>query len=107
MSKNIEITVPDIGDFDQVDVIDVMVHAGDRVDKEGALITLETEKAVMDVPSTHAGVIKQVKVSVGDKVSEGDAIATLTVEEDAAASGQAKAAPAEAEAAAAQPAPES
>ncbi|MGH8307075.1 MAG: dihydrolipoyl dehydrogenase, partial [Gammaproteobacteria bacterium] len=81
MSKFVEIKVPDIGNFKDVDVIDVMVKAGEQVDKEQGLITLETDKAAMDVPSPYAGVVKQLKIKTGDKVSEGSPILTLEVAE--------------------------
>ena len=84
MSGN-EIRVPDLGDFDEVDVIEVHVAAGDRIEKDAPLITLETDKATMDVPSPAAGVVVDVRVSAGDKVSKGDAIVTLEAAEAAAA----------------------
>ncbi len=77
MADNREIRVPDIGDFTDVDVIEVLVSPGDRVEVEDGLIVLETDKASMDVPSDAAGVIRELRVSVGDKVSEGDVIAVL------------------------------
>ncbi|MDE2311335.1 MAG: FAD-dependent oxidoreductase, partial [Betaproteobacteria bacterium] len=77
MSQIIEIKVPDIGDFKDVTVIEVMVKAGDNVEQEQSLITMETDKATMDVPSPAAGVVKAVKVKVGDKVSEGSVILLL------------------------------
>jgi len=73
----IEIKVPDIGGFKGVAVIEIAVKAGDTVEKEQALITLETDKATMDVPSPGAGVVKEMKVKVGDKVSEGSLILLL------------------------------
>ena len=84
MSKTIQIKVPDIGDFDQVPVIEVLVSAGDTVAKDDSLLTLESDKATMEVPAETAGTISQLKVKVGDEVSEGDVIATLEVEDDAA-----------------------
>jgi dihydrolipoamide dehydrogenase len=84
MADRIEIKVPDIGDFDDVDVIEVLVAAGDTVDVDQGLITLETDKATMDVPATEAGTVVEVKVSAGDKVQQGDVILTL---EPTAASG--------------------
>ncbi|MCL4109960.1 UNVERIFIED_CONTAM: hypothetical protein GTU68_038177 [Idotea baltica] len=72
-----EILVPDIGDFDSVDVIEVLVAEGDSVAEEDSLITLESDKASMDIPAPKAGVIKQLKVAVGDKVSEGSLIMLL------------------------------
>src|SRR5690606_5758639 len=74
-----EIKVPDIGDFKDVEVIDVLVKPGDKVDVETPLLTLETEKATMDVPSTNAGVVKSVAVKKGDRVSQGSEILTLEV----------------------------
>ncbi|SNR95886.1 dihydrolipoamide dehydrogenase [Methylobacillus rhizosphaerae] len=83
MSKITEVLVPDIGNFDSVDVIEVLVKTGDTIAKEDALITLESDKASMDIPSSHAGVVKEIKVKVGDKVTKGTLI--LLVEEAAAA----------------------
>ena len=71
------IIVPDLGDFTNVDVIEVLVKAGDSVKKEDSLITLETDKASMDVPAPADGVIATLTVKVGDKVSAGDTIGTL------------------------------
>src|SRR3989338_1765052 len=81
MSKIIEIQVPDIGNFDSVDVIEVLVKAGDSVGKEDSLITLESDKASMDIPSPQAGTVKEVKLKVGDKVSQGSVILTLEKQE--------------------------
>jgi dihydrolipoamide dehydrogenase len=77
MSDVIEIKVPDIGDFEGVDVIEVYVAPGDSVNVEDPLISLESDKATMDVPSPSAGVVSEVKVAVGDKVSEGSLIVVL------------------------------
>jgi pyruvate dehydrogenase E2 component (dihydrolipoamide acetyltransferase) len=77
MSQVIEIKVPDIGDYDGVPVIEVHVKPGDVVEKEQSLVTLESDKATMDVPSSHAGVVKEVKVKVGDSISEGDLVVIL------------------------------
>src|SRR5437773_1815120 len=74
----IEVKVPDIGDFKDVPVIEVFVKPGDVVKAEDSLITLESDKATMDVPSPAAGTVKEVKVKVGDKVSEGSLILTLS-----------------------------
>lgn len=73
----IQLTIPDLGDFDDVEVIEVLVAPGDTVAVEDALITLETDKASMDVPAEQAGQIVSVDVSVGDRVSQGDAIVTI------------------------------
>lgn len=72
-----EVHVPDIGDFKDVDVIEVLVASGDSIDAEDPLITLETDKATMDVPAPAAGTVKEIKISVGDKVSEGSLILLL------------------------------
>jgi pyruvate dehydrogenase E2 component (dihydrolipoamide acetyltransferase) len=83
MSQLIEVKVPDIGDFKNVEIIEVLVKPGDAVKKEDSLISLESDKATMEVPSSHSGVVKELKVKVGDKVSEGSAV--LTLEEGAGA----------------------
>ncbi|MGQ0580175.1 MAG: dihydrolipoyl dehydrogenase [Betaproteobacteria bacterium] len=77
MSQVVEIKVPDIGDFKNVPVIEVLVKAGDRINKEDALITLESDKATMEVPSPQSGVIREIKVKVGDKLSEGSVVLLL------------------------------
>ena len=79
MSKVIEIKVPDIGNFKDVDVIDVLVKPGDTVAVEDALITLESDKASMDIPSPAAGTIKELKIAKGDKASEGSLICLMEV----------------------------
>ncbi|HZV98710.1 MAG TPA: dihydrolipoyl dehydrogenase [Methylophilaceae bacterium] len=88
MSKLVEVLVPDIGNFDSVDVIEVLVKPGDVIAKEDPLITLESDKASMDIPSSHAGTVKELKVKVGDKVAKGSLI--LLVEAEAAAKAPAK-----------------
>ncbi len=80
MGSLIEVRVPDIGDFKDVEIIEVAVRPGDAVAAEATLITLETEKATMDVPSTAAGVVREIKVSRGGKVSQGDLIALIETE---------------------------
>jgi len=70
----VEVKVPDIGDFKEVDVIEVLVKPGDRIEKEQSLVTLESEKATMEIPSSHAGVVKELRVRVGDKVSQGSTV---------------------------------
>ena len=79
MSNTIEIKVPDIGDFSDVPVIEVLVSVGDRVEAEDSLITLESDKATMEVPSPADGVISELKVKIDDTVSEGDTVAILEV----------------------------
>jgi len=76
-----EILVPDIGGFNDVDVIEILVAPGDQIRVEDPLITLESDKATMDVPSPYAGVVKEVKIKVGDKVSQGVAVALLEADE--------------------------
>jgi pyruvate dehydrogenase E2 component (dihydrolipoamide acetyltransferase) len=73
----IEIKVPDIGDYKDVPVIEVLVKAGDKVEKEQSIVVLESDKATMDVPSSHSGVVKEVKVKVGDNLSEGSVVIIL------------------------------
>jgi len=75
-----EVLVPDIGDFEAVEVIEVAVNDGDKIQKEDTLITLESDKATMDIPSPYSGTIKSVSTKVGDKVSQGELILTLKVE---------------------------
>jgi dihydrolipoamide dehydrogenase len=93
-SSLVDIKVPDIGDFDEVSVIEVLVKAGDTIKAEQSLITVESDKASMEIPSSAAGVVKEVKVKLGDKVKQGSVVLTLE------ASGAAATAPAPA------PAPE-
>ena len=81
----IEIKVPDIGDFDEVAVIEVMVKVGDTVKAEQSLITVESDKASMEIPSSHAGVVKEIKVALGGKVKEGSVVLMLEVAGAAAA----------------------
>jgi pyruvate dehydrogenase E2 component (dihydrolipoamide acetyltransferase) len=85
MSKLIEIHVPDIGDYSDVPVIEVLVKVGDVIEKEQSVVTLESDKATMDVPSSHAGLVKEIKVKVGDLISEG-ALVMVIESSDAAAS---------------------
>ena len=92
--STIDVKVPNIGDFKEVEVIEVMVKAGDTIKVDQSLVTVESDKASMEIPSTHAGVIKEVKVKVGDKIGEGSLL--LTVEESAGAPAAAAPAPAQA-----------
>ncbi|KAB0649928.1 biotin/lipoyl-containing protein, partial [Burkholderia diffusa] len=103
MSQAIEVKVPDIGDYKDVPVIEVLVKVGDTVEPEQSLVTLESDKATMDVPSPAAGTVKEVKIKVGDSVSEGSLI--ILLEGGAAAQVNGAAAPAAAPAQAAAPAP--
>ncbi len=77
MSQIIEVKVPDIGDFKDVPVIEVLVKPGDSIKKEDSLVTLESDKATLEVPAPAAGIVKELKLKVGDKVSQGSAILTL------------------------------
>ena len=90
MSQVIEVKVPDIGDFKDVPIIDILVSPGDQVKAEDSLITLESDKAAMDVPSPASGVVKEIRVKVGDKVGEGSLVLLL---EAAGAAAQAAPAP--------------
>ena len=101
----VEVKVPDIGDFDEVAVIEVLVKPGDTVKLEQSLITVESDKASMEIPSSHAGVVKELKVKLGDKVKEGALVLVLEAESADAAAGPAPAVPSAPAAAAANPAP--
>lgn len=81
----IEVKVPDIGDFKEVEVIEVLVKAGDTIKVDQSLVTVESDKASMEIPSSHAGVIKELKVKLGDKVSEGSLLLLVEATEGAAA----------------------
>ena len=89
MSDIIEIKVPDIGDFAEVDVIEVLVGPGDTVAEDDALVTLESDKASMDIPSSHAGTVKEVKLAVGDKAGEGTVVCLMEVDSASAGVGAA------------------
>jgi pyruvate/2-oxoglutarate dehydrogenase complex dihydrolipoamide acyltransferase (E2) component len=82
VADRIELKVPDLGDFQDVEVIEVLVSPGDTVAVEDGLVTLETDKAAMDVPASDAGTIVSVQVGVGDKVNSGDVVATVAPGED-------------------------
>ena len=73
---NIKITVPDMGDFKDVEVIEVLVKDGQLINKNDTLITLESDKSSVEVPSTHSGKIEKINVSMGDKINKGDLILT-------------------------------
>ncbi|MES2580658.1 MAG: dihydrolipoyl dehydrogenase [Pseudomonadota bacterium] len=77
MSDLVDVLVPDIGNFDSVDIIEVLIKVGDTIAKEDSLITVESDKASMDIPSSHDGVVKEIKVKVGDKVAKGSAILVI------------------------------
>ena len=82
MANLVEVKVPDIGDFTDIPVIEILVKVGDTIKKEDSLVSLESDKATMEVPSSHAGVVKEIKVKLGDKVSMGSPV--LVIEESAA-----------------------
>ena len=84
MSKIVKVEVPDIGDFSDVDIIEVLVNPGDTIAAEDALITLESDKATIEIPSPQAGTVKEVSVKVNDKVSQGDLILTMELTDTAA-----------------------
>ena len=95
MTKNMviqDVLVPDIGNFDSVDVIEILVKAGDVVAKDDSLITMESDKASMDIPAPFAGVVKEVKMKVGDKAAQGGLILTMEASEVAAPVAESKAA---------------
>ena len=71
----VEVKVPDIGDFEEIAVIELLVKPGDTIKAEQSLVTVESDKASMEIPSSHAGVLKELKVKIGDKVAEGSVIA--------------------------------
>ncbi|MDB5790865.1 MAG: dihydrolipoamide acetyltransferase [Massilia sp.] len=99
----VEVKVPDIGDFKEVEVIELMVKPGDTIKVDQSLVTVESDKASMEIPSSHAGVVKEIRIKVGDKVAEGSLV--LLLEEAAGGAAAAPAAEAAPAAAAAAPAP--
>jgi pyruvate dehydrogenase E2 component (dihydrolipoamide acetyltransferase) len=103
--SQVEIKVPDIGDFKEVEVIELLVKPGDTVKAEQSLITVESDKASMEIPSSHAGIVKELKVKIGDKVTEGSLILMLEADASAAATAPAPAPAAAAPAATSAPAP--
>ncbi len=86
MSQLIELKVPDIGDFAEVPVIEVFIKPGDVINVDDALVTLESDKATMDVPASWAGTVKEVLVKLGDKISEGTVVARIEAAETAGTS---------------------
>src|SRR3990172_1214639 len=89
MAKIVEVKVPDIGDFKDVEVIEILVKPGDTVAKEQSLVSLESDKATMEIPSPEAGVVKSITVKIGDKVSQGSPLLSL----DAAGAGDSRKVP--------------
>jgi len=86
MSQTIELTVPDLGGFEDVPIIEVLISSGDRIGKDAPLVTLESDKATMEVPATAAGIVRDVKVKIGDRVSTGSVLANVEVADDLPAS---------------------
>jgi len=84
MNTLVDIKVPDIGDFDTVEVIEVLVAEGDMVSIEDSLITVESDKASMEIPSSHSGIVKELTIAIGENVSEGSIILTMEAVDDAA-----------------------
>ena len=74
---SINVTVPDIGDFEKVEIIEILVKSGDNIKKDDPVVTLESDKSSVEVPSTHEGRVEKVNVTIGDKVSKGDLLITL------------------------------
>jgi len=87
MTTKYEVKVPDIGDFEEVDVIEILVAVGDSIAIEDPLITLESEKATMDIPAPQAGTVAEISVALGDKISEGTVIVIIDAEESSPAAG--------------------
>ena len=85
MTKLTEVCLPDIGDFDEVEIIEILVASGDRVDREDSLITLESDKATMEIPSPAAGIVKDIRVTVGDKIAQGAVILMMQAQDDSTA----------------------
>ncbi|VAW64024.1 Dihydrolipoamide acetyltransferase component of pyruvate dehydrogenase complex, partial [hydrothermal vent metagenome] len=84
MSEMVEVKVPDIGDFESVEIIEVLISVGDQIAEEDSLITVESDKASMEIPSSHAGTVKEVKVSVGESISEGAVVVIIETSSQAA-----------------------
>src|SRR3990167_1025039 len=80
----VEVKVPDIGDFKEVEVIELLVKPGDTIKVDQSLITVESDKASMEIPASHAGVVKELKVKIGDKVAEGSLLLLLEASDGAA-----------------------
>ena len=74
---SINLTVPDIGDFEKVEIIEILVKSGDNIKKDDSVVALESDKSSVEVPSTHEGRVEKVNVKIGDKVSKGDLLITL------------------------------
>lgn len=86
MSEMLEVKVPDIGDFESVEIIEVLISVGDKIAEEDSLITVETDKASMEIPSSHAGTVKEVRVAVGESITEGSVVVIIEASSDGAVS---------------------
>ena len=75
---SLELLVPDIGDFENVEIIEILVKKGDKINKNDSVVTLESDKSSVEVPSNYEGLVENIKVKIGDKVSQGDLILTLS-----------------------------
>ena len=80
MAETKTIALPDVGDFKDIEIIEILVAAGDQVEQEQSIIVLESDKATMEIPSPYSGTIESILASVGDRVNEGDAIATISTD---------------------------
>lgn len=98
MSEMVNVKVPDIGDFDEVEIIEVLVSVGDQIAEEDSLITVESDKATMEIPSSHAGTVKEVKVKIGDTIAEGGVVVLLETADAVASAAEEKEEAVEAEA---------
>mgnify|MGYP003573763664 FL=1 len=81
MSNTVEVTLPDIGDFEQVDIIEVLVAVGDQIEAEDSIVTLESDKATMEIPSPYAGTVQTIEIKKGDKISQGGLIMAMELAE--------------------------
>ena len=79
---SLELLVPDIGDFEKVEIIEILVKKGDKINKNDSVVTLESDKSSVEVPSNHEGDVESISVKIGDKVSKGDLILTLSSNEE-------------------------
>jgi pyruvate/2-oxoglutarate dehydrogenase complex dihydrolipoamide acyltransferase (E2) component len=88
MSEIKNIQLPDIGDFDEVEVIEILVSVGDTIKADDSIITLESDKASMEIPTPWAGVVTEINIALGDKIKQGDVLLALQTEEDSVATSE-------------------
>ncbi|VVM27826.1 Dihydrolipoamide acetyltransferase component of pyruvate dehydrogenase complex (EC [uncultured Gammaproteobacteria bacterium] len=88
MSEIKNIQLPDIGDFDEVEVIEILVSVGDTIKADDSIITLESDKASMEIPAPWAGVVTEINIALGDKIKQGDVLLALQTEEDSVATSE-------------------